>query len=99
MNVYYEGEQCFGKAYTFVLGNPLLAKEMLKHDMSVGLYVPPKVLVQEIPSGGTKIVYEVPTSWFAEEGSELLKEHMQVVETKLEQLFTSILTPISVSKY
>ncbi|KIP11357.1 hypothetical protein PHLGIDRAFT_99994 [Phlebiopsis gigantea 11061_1 CR5-6] len=99
MNVYYDGEQSFEKAYTFVLGNPLLAKEMLKRDMSVGLYVPPKVLVQEIVGGGTKIVYELPTSWFAEQGSDMVREHAQVVETKLEQLFIRILTPLNVSKY
>ena len=72
---------------------------MLKHDMGVGLYVPPKVLVHEIKGGGTKIVYQLPTSWLGDDVSEVMRGHMQVVETKLEELFTSVLTQEGVSKF
>lgn len=72
-------------------GQPLLAKEMLKVDLDVGLFVPPRALVQEIQGGGTRIVYQLPTSWLGDPAPEGLKEAMQAVETKMDALFKKVL--------
>lgn len=92
MNTYYEGEQSFEEAWSFIFGNPLLAKEILKHDMSIGLYVPPKVVVQAIPGGGTKIIYQAPTSWLGDDAPEVLKKPLQAVDSKMEEVLTRILS-------
>ena len=93
MNTYYKGEKSFEETWTFIFGNPTLAKEMLKHDMSIGLYVPPRILVQEIKGGlGTKIVYQAPSTFMGDVPPEVLQEALEVVDRKMEELLTRILT-------
>lgn len=92
MNAYYEGEQSFEESWTFLIGNPLIAKEMLKHDISVGLYVPAKVLVQEVRGGGTKIVYQAAMTWLGDDIPEVLKKPLQAVDTRVEELLTRVLS-------
>ena len=36
-------------------------------------------------------VYQLPTSWLGDDISQTMRENMQVVETKLEELCTSVL--------
>lgn len=91
MNAYYQGEQSFEEAWTFLIGNPLIAKEMIKHDLSIGLYVPAKVLVQEIKGGGTRIVYQAAMTWLGDDVPEVLKKPLQAVDMRVEELLTRVL--------
>lgn len=96
MNTYYKGEKSFEETWTFIFGNPILAKEMLKYDMSIGLYVPPKILVQEIKDGvGTKIVYQSPTTFMGDAPPDVLQTALEVVDVKMEELLTRILSNAS----
>ena len=91
MNTYFAGEQAFETTHAITFGQPMLAKEMLKLDMGIGLFVPPRALVQGIKGGGTKITYQLPTSWLGDPAPEELKELMQLAESKMEVFFTGVL--------
>jgi len=53
-----------------ILGNPLIAVTMLKHDISAGLYVPVELLAQEKEDGGTDLVYTTPSHLIANENAD-----------------------------
>ena len=91
LNTYFAGERAFPKTHAFTFGQPLLAKEMLKVDLDIGLSVPPRALVQEIEGGGTRVVYQLPTSWLGDPAPEGLKELLQIAETKMEVFFHKVL--------
>jgi uncharacterized protein (DUF302 family) len=50
------------KSRQYIVGNPLIARTMMKHDLRVGLNVPVRVLIHEPPGGGTRIDYDLPSS-------------------------------------
>jgi uncharacterized protein (DUF302 family) len=89
MSTYY-GRAIDG-SYLYILGNPLIAKEMLKHDMAVGLNIPPRVLVQEMEGGGTRVQYDLPSSWFTENPSPELRSAMEDLDRKLEAMLRKVL--------
>ncbi|WP_460206121.1 DUF302 domain-containing protein [Scytonema sp. NUACC21] len=43
------------KAKLYVIGNPLIAKQMLEQNLGVGLYVPLRLFVYEDQKGRTQI--------------------------------------------
>lgn len=50
------------KSRLYILGNPLIARTMMKHDLAVGLNVPVRVLIYQAPAGETKLGYDLPSS-------------------------------------
>jgi uncharacterized protein (DUF302 family) len=50
------------KSRQYIVGNPLIARTMMKHDLGVGLNVPVRVLIHEPPGGGTQLDYDLPSS-------------------------------------
>jgi uncharacterized protein (DUF302 family) len=46
----------------YVLGNPLIARTMMKHDLAVGLNVPVRVLIYEASGGQVRLGYDLPSS-------------------------------------
>jgi uncharacterized protein (DUF302 family) len=50
------------KSRLYILGNPLIARTMMKHDLAVGLNVPVRVLIYLAPAGETKLGYDLPSS-------------------------------------
>jgi len=54
------GERAKCRLYT--LGNPLIARTMLKHDLRVGLNVPVRLMIYETADGETRIAYDQPSS-------------------------------------
>jgi uncharacterized protein (DUF302 family) len=50
------------KSRQYIVGNPLIARTMMKHDLGVGLNVPVRVLIHEPPGGGTQVDYDLPSS-------------------------------------
>jgi uncharacterized protein (DUF302 family) len=51
-----------GKANQYVIGNPLIALQMVRHKLGVGLYVPLRILISEDASGVTHLEYDLPSS-------------------------------------
>jgi len=54
------------KARQYVLGNPLIAATMTRHDMRAGLYAPLRLFVYEGEDGSTHIEYDQPSSLFGQ---------------------------------
>jgi hypothetical protein len=48
-----------------IAGNPVTMGEMTKHVADAGSYAPVTLLIQELPSGGTRIAYDTVTSAIA----------------------------------
>jgi Domain of unknown function DUF302 len=63
------------KAKQYAYGNPILAREMLKHDLGVALQVPSRVVIFETPNGAVRISYDPPSSPV----SRLNNSHVDVV--------------------
>jgi uncharacterized protein (DUF302 family) len=51
-----------GKANQYVVGNPLIALQMVRHKFGVGLYVPLRILISEDAGGVTHLEYDLPSS-------------------------------------
>ena len=51
------------KAKLYIIGNPLIARTMIEHDIGVGLHVPVRVLIYEEPvTGACHLAYDLPSS-------------------------------------
>jgi uncharacterized protein (DUF302 family) len=50
------------KAKLFILGNPLIARTMLEHNVEVGLNVPVRLMIYENGSGQVRLGYDLPSS-------------------------------------
>jgi uncharacterized protein (DUF302 family) len=74
------------KAVQYLLGNPLFAVRMTKHDIRAGLYAPLRVLVYEDEGGKTFVEYDRPSSLFGQFGNASVTEVATMLDRKLEQL-------------
>ncbi|KAA1473437.1 hypothetical protein DENSPDRAFT_930991 [Dentipellis sp. KUC8613] len=88
------------EVHVYHIGNPLIARTLLQHDLIAGLYVPPKLFIsgQSSPEGqpkGTAVIYDVPSSIIGTEGNEELKAATKILDEKLEGLVKAI-TAVSV---
>jgi uncharacterized protein (DUF302 family) len=50
------------KIRSYIIGNPLIAQTMMKHDPGVGLNVPIRVQIYRAPSGEVRLAYDLPSS-------------------------------------
>jgi uncharacterized protein (DUF302 family) len=53
-------------AKLYLIGNPLTAISMLRHDIRAALYAPLRVLVYEPTAGQTAVEYDLPSSLFGQ---------------------------------
>lgn len=77
-----------------ILGNPLIAQTMLRHDFTAGLFVPVELLVREVvvsEGGGTDLMYVLPSSLIAGiyDGKDEKKELLKAVEV-LDEKFKAL---------
>jgi uncharacterized protein (DUF302 family) len=71
----------------WILGNPLIAVTMLRHDITAGLFAPVEILVTEKESGpGTTITYVRPSSLMVIEENPPLREAAEALDKKLDAL-------------
>ena len=71
----------------WILGNPLIALTMIRHDITAGLFAPVEILVTENESGqGTKITYVRPSSLMVIEENPPLHEAAKALDEKLAAL-------------
>ena len=84
------------RSVRWVLGNPLIAVTMIRHDITAGLFAPIEVLITEHESGGgTNIVYIRPSSLMLTEENEPLRQAAEILDTKLAALVTSATGQVS----
>ena len=71
----------------WILGNPLIAITMIRHDITAGLFAPVEILVTERDSGpGTTITYLRPSSLMVIEENPPLREAAKALDEKLDAL-------------
>lgn len=50
------------KCRLYILGNPLIAETMLRHDIRAGLNVPVRLIIYETKAGEARLGYDLPSS-------------------------------------
>lgn len=74
------------RAVRVILGNPLIAITMLKHDSQAGLFAPVEMLLLEEPGNTSSLLYVKPSSLIVVEANPPLYEAATVLDRKLAAL-------------
>jgi uncharacterized protein (DUF302 family) len=74
------------KVLRVVIGNPLIAITMIRHDVTAGLFVPVELLIVEEDDDRSSLTYVVPSSLMVVEENEPLREAALDLDTKLAAL-------------
>jgi uncharacterized protein (DUF302 family) len=74
------------KALQYLVGNPLFALQMTRHDIRAGLYAPLRVLIYEDVAGQTYVEYDRPSSLFGQFGDDRISPTAAMLDKKLEAL-------------
>jgi uncharacterized protein (DUF302 family) len=78
------------KVLRVILGNPLIAITMLRHDVSAGLFAPVEVLIADEPDGHSSFTYVRPSSLMVvEPNPELLSAAIEL-DAKLAALAAKV---------
>jgi uncharacterized protein (DUF302 family) len=77
------------KAVQYVVGNPLFALRMTRHDIRAGLYAPLRVLIYENGEGKTCLEYDRPSSLFGQFGDGRITPTAAMLDGKLEALMAA----------
>ena len=79
------------KVVRWILGNPLLAITMIRHDITAGLFVPVELLLVANESGdGSTVMYDLPSSLMAVERNPALRDAAHVLDHKLQTLVSRV---------
>jgi len=78
-------------AAVYTIGNPLIAQNMMQHDIRAGYTVPLRLMILEKANGtGTDVIYHLPSSVMALSSNLDLKVILQELDEKLENLVSNI---------
>jgi uncharacterized protein (DUF302 family) len=77
----------------YLMGNPVIAERMFRHDPRTMLYAPLRTIIWGEPSGDAWFTVDQPSSLFGSIGSELL-EVGQLLDRKLGTLLEALDAPI-----
>ena len=78
------------KVLRVVIGNPLIAITMLRHDVTAGLFAPVELLIAEEKNDRTSLTYVVPSSLMVVEKNEALRAAALQLDAKLEALAAKV---------
>ena len=78
------------KVMRVILGNPLIAITMLRHDVTAGLFAPVEVLVMDEGEGRSSLTYVKPSSLMVVEPNPELHSAAQELDAKLAALATKV---------
>ena len=78
------------KVLRVVIGNPLIAITMLRHDVTAGLFAPVELLITEYDDGRSALSYVVPSSLMVVEPNERLRAAALELDAKLSALATKV---------
>ena len=78
------------KAVMIVLGNPLIAITMIKHDIRVGLNVPVRIYIYEGADGRTRVAYDLPSTLMSGLDNADVAEAARKLDAKLIALAETI---------
>ncbi|KAJ6571795.1 hypothetical protein B0H19DRAFT_1131249 [Mycena capillaripes] len=79
------------RVVVYVIGNPIIGKNMLPHDLRGAYNIPPRLLVLEKSDGtGTDVVYHLPSSVIVLGHNEMLRAAAETLDRKMEALVKGI---------
>jgi uncharacterized protein (DUF302 family) len=79
------------KVVRWILGNPLMAITMIRHDITAGLFAPVEWLLVENASGdGSTVLYDLPSSLMALERNPALRDAARVLDRKRQTLVSRV---------
>jgi uncharacterized protein (DUF302 family) len=78
------------KVMRVVLGNPLIAITMLRHDVTAGLFAPVELLVVDEGEGRSSLTYVKPSSLMVIENNSELLAAAEELDAKLAALATKV---------
>ena len=71
------------KSVMVVLGNPLIARTMLRHDVGAGLNVPVRIFIYQHSDGKTRVAYDLPSTLMSNLPGEDVAEAASKLDAKL----------------
>jgi len=72
------------RARMYTIGNPLIARTMLEHDIAAGLNVPVRLMIYEEPaSRTTRLTYDLPSSLMSGLKNEKVNAAAEKLDAKL----------------
>ncbi|MGA2259270.1 MAG: DUF302 domain-containing protein [Thermoguttaceae bacterium] len=77
------------KAIQYVLGNPLFALQMTRHDIRASLYAPLRVLLYQNDEGKTCVEYDKPSSLFGQFDQAEITATAAMLDSKLDALVST----------
>jgi len=79
------------RVHRLILGNPLIAITMIRHDVNAGLFAPVELLLTDQPDGnGSSLLYVRPSSLIAIDNNPELLAAAKLLDNKLEALITNV---------
>jgi hypothetical protein len=78
------------KVLRVVIGNPLIAITMLRHDVTAGLFAPVELLLTEEENGPSALTYVVPSSLMVVEPNPPLRAAALELDAKLAALAAAV---------
>ncbi|HEY4087592.1 MAG TPA: DUF302 domain-containing protein [Bryobacteraceae bacterium] len=78
------------KVLRLIIGNPLLAITMLRHDLTAGLFAPVELIVIEEGGDQSSLTYVRPSSLMVVEPNEPLLTAARELDAKLQALATKV---------
>lgn len=78
------------KALRVILGNPLIAVSMLRHDVTAGLFAPVEMLLADDGEGRSSLTYVKPSSLMVIEPNPELLSAAEQLDAKLAALATKV---------
>lgn len=78
------------RALRVILGNPLIAITMLRHDVTAGLFAPVELLILDEPGGGSSLTYVKPSSLMVVEPNPELLSAAEELDAKLAALAVQV---------
>jgi uncharacterized protein (DUF302 family) len=78
------------KVLRVILGNPLIAITMLRHDVSAGLFAPVEMLLVDEGEGRGSLTYVKPSSLIVVEPNPELRSAAEELDAKLAALATKV---------
>ncbi len=74
------------KATLYIVGNPVVGKQLFEQDHAVGLYVPVRIFVYSDASGKTRVSYDKPSTLLAQFQNPKVNMVAEMLDQKLEGL-------------
>jgi hypothetical protein len=79
------------KVVRWILGNPLLAITMIRHDITASLFAPVELLlVENAPGNGSTVIYNLPSSLMVIEPNPALETAAKELDRKLMLLVSRV---------